>query len=311
MTGVAPYSLGESVVSLLAQEKASLICLDIQPNVWLKERWPVEYLEINLNPLDHEGGLAGFSHELYGRLKECVVRLDTNGVSAVIQSAGTYWAGTLAESTDHIRSRVFGVNLLSHIEVLCAVMRINRDLGVNNTAALAHIEIGSFQGLNIRPARTLYAVSKAAGIDLAAALNHEVGRSIYVAPGPIDTPMLHSNHWVIKAGGAPGFINELKHRDRELYRSVFVDCSDEIFRQMSSWLKFPNASTHEFESYKKARNETANGEFGILSPDECAKVVVDLVRDANSGAYLVLRRHGGQMTVDYRSFEQLDRYAIF
>jgi short-subunit dehydrogenase len=316
VSGTGPYSLGESIVCLLAQSGFSdLISLDIQPNEWL--RGQVHYQEIgqDLNPFAHEGILTDFSSKLEAALRAALASTTDKHLTTVIQCAGLYAAGRFLETDTQLRQKVLGVNLMGRVELLHAAMRANAELGVNNTSALSHIDVGSFQGLQMRAERALYAPSKSFGIDMAAAMaaGNELQRAIYFAPGPIDTPMLHYNHWVVKAGGPRELLDKLM-ATRDAYRAIFIDCSDERFRSVMSMFRLGEEDIRRFEAYKGYRREASAGAFGILSADECAQMVVDIVvkSDNNpSGIYLARRQSGAAPSVTYKGFEHVTRLGLF
>ena len=317
ITGVAPHSLGECIVSLFAQDSHSkLICIDIEANSWLQSRFRYHSLRHDLNPLQHSGGIKQFSSALEAHLYEALNTLQATHISRVIQCAGVYWSGRLADSTSDIRQSVFGVNLIGRIELLNAVLRVNAERGADNGSSLVHVDVGSFQGLKIRQGRALYAASKSSGIDFAAALvaGNELRRSIYFAPGPIDTYMLHYNHWVVKSRGSQQLLKDLKSGDRDLYRAIFVDCLDDRLRRFISDQDLRVEAMDQFQIYKRHRREAAEGEFGILQPDECAQKVLSFVNSPEvfqSGVYTALRRDGKDTTYDFREFAQLSRYDAF
>jgi short-subunit dehydrogenase len=317
ITGIAEHSLGESLVRHAARHHkfTKIICVDLYRNSSLERE--VEYVPIqfNLNPLQHQGGSKGFSNELKKALNTALTQLGEEGFTCLIQSAGVYWAGALLDSTPQIRANLYGVNFLGRVEVLYTAMQINAERGLNNSASLTSVDVGSFQGLSTRAARSIYASSKAAGIDFAASLavGAEVRRSLYFAPGPIDTLMLHRNHWVVKAQGPEALFNDIKSADRDLYRAIFVDCSEEVFRKMIEGRSNSLELLEYFQAYKAHRQVTALSELGILNPEECSDLLWTLVSEPErsfSGVYLVGHPPKGDISVEYAEFDKVDRYHI-
>jgi hypothetical protein len=180
---------------------------------------------------------------------------------------------------------------------------------------MSHVDIGSFQGLHPRAGRAVYVSSKAAGIDLAATLHagHEAGRFIYVAPGPVDTFMLHHNHWVVKAGGPDDVLRDIKRGDRDRYRAIFVDCSESVFRDaLIEQGRLSDDLVECFAKYRKKRKDAEADELGVLSAEECAGFLSQIVQDTHrypSGVYLSFRSHGNFMT-PYIPFEEMDRLKM-
>jgi short-subunit dehydrogenase len=317
ITGVAPHSLGERLVELLSQDgRNQLVCIDLQANASLRTLKQVESIELDLNPLHNSARQEEFGAELATKISSSLDRLGHHRIDALVQSAGTYWSGSLLSSTAEDRRRIFGVNLVGRVEVLHTVLSLNASHGVDNSSTFVHVDIGSFQGIHVREGRSIYASSKAAGIDFLASLNagNEANRSIYFGPGPIDTSMLHYNHWVIKSNGPKNIHEALKNGDRALYRAIFVEGSEEHFRQYLKVNGLANELMVAFRTYLRTRRTASVDEFGILNVDESARLVASFVMEPDrypSGVYLALRPRGGDMSVDYRDFATLNRISLF
>jgi NAD(P)-dependent dehydrogenase (short-subunit alcohol dehydrogenase family) len=292
-----------------------MVCIDVEDNSWLRRQCQYTFLRFDLNPLRRQGGIQEFSKDLREQLASRLEEAGATGISALVQGAGVYWSGSLASSTAEIRERVLGVNYVSRIELLYAVLQINHSRGTDSQANLTHIDIGSLQGLRAREFRSLYASSKAAGVDFSASIaaGNEIARAIYFAPGPIDTYMLHYNHWVVRAGGPSDFIAKLKGGDRGQYEAVFVDCSDDAFEAALRQLDLPKTLRDSFAAYKGFRREALNGEAGILTAQECATVVHAFLKSPSlypSGVYAAYRS-GERVLTAFRRYEQLTRTSWF
>jgi short-subunit dehydrogenase len=318
VTGFAPHSIGESLVEHLRFRSLDtpIICIDIEPNSWLRAKVHYQDVRLNLNPLQHPGGFANFGAHVTRELRTALSATKAKSITHLIQCAGVYWAGSLNASLPETRSTVYGVNLLGHIEVLHAVMRINAECGVSNASSLIHIELGSSHGLNPRQQRALYASSKSCGIDFGASLDAgaEVFRYVYVAAGPVDTHMLHHNHWVIKAGGPESLIQELKSGSRSTYNAVFIECSDQEFGTALSTKRLATELFANFAAYKRCRQEAASDELGILTAEECSSLIVNAALSPEaypSGVYLPRKRKGQKANVDYKSFDEMKRFNVF
>lgn len=125
------------------------------------------------------------------------------GIAAAILAAGTYESGELVTTKIADRKRLVGVNVCGKVELLHAVLMMNQSLGFPSADALTLIDIGSLHALNLSGSRALYSATKAFGLDFCMALcrNSEVRRAIYIAPGPIDTHILHRNHLISSGDG--------------------------------------------------------------------------------------------------------------
>lgn len=318
VTGTGPHSIGESLVALLLQAtEEQILAADVRENPLLRSRERFHSIEVDLNPLVHSAGCLTFFNTVSDLLLKALVKAHQQNISCVVQGSGVYKAGRLADMGPLERINTFGVNLLGHAEVLAAVMQLNSRSGTDNSTSLIHVDIGSFQGLKARADRSIYISSKAAGVSFAASLaaGRELYRSIYLAPGPVDTHMLHYNHWVVKAGGSEAEFGRLKAAPRDMYRSVLVDCSDKSLHSLFRYGKHEAmALQQQFERYKEARAEAHLGALGIISPEDCAQVIHDLVTDSKnhqSGVYLVGRRQNGSRILEFRAFEELDIISKF
>ena len=273
-------------------------------------------IKFDLNPLAYRGGLVEFGNTLRACLRRVLNTVQSPGIHCLIQSAGVYDFGSLLEHDPPRRANIYGVNLLGHMEVLYNIMALNTELGFDNPKGLTVIDVGSTQGLHIRARRPLYAPSKAAGIDFCNAIHMggEVQRCIYFAPAPIDTHMLHRNHWITKAGGSLEFFERVFGGSRERYRSIFIDCSEWALLDAISELSFDLQEVRQsFEKYCSIRKESFRGEFGVLDPDECADILVKIVIEPSrypSGVYVASVPRGQRTEVKMLHFEELSRWTV-
>lgn len=319
VTGFARQSLGEAFVRTFLSRGtgARVIGLDRVQNPDLAGRSDFQQIEFDLNPLDCEGGLPVFATTLEERLLSAITASGTGGIELLVQCAGVYEFGHLLEHTAERRSEVLGVNVLGVTEVLHAVMALNRRLSTKNEKQLTCILVGSYQGLHAKNKRPIYAASKAYGIDLCTSLAEarEIANCIYLAPGPIDTPMLHRNHWVTRAGGSEDFFNDTLSGPREAYKSIFVDCDESTFERVArKSLGTKNAKLQTALSrYSTVRREAFNEELGVLDPDAFAGVLTDLLTSDKlaSGVYGFRATEMGEVSVKMATFASLDRRLTF
>jgi short-subunit dehydrogenase len=293
-----------------------VIGIDLHDNALLRREESYEHVNFDLNPLAHAGGFSSFSKTLLAALRGHLQKFQQTSISCLVQSTGVYWSGPFLTADDLTRERVLGVNLIGHIEVLHAVMKLNAEAGIDNAACLTHADIGSFQGLNVRADRAIYASSKAAGIEFAAGLNFgkEVFRSIYLAPGPIDTHMLHRNHWVVKSHGAAEVLDDLRTSDRDLYQKIFVDCDDQALSTLIVDKGLSTETSTHFSSYKEHRSEARAAEYGVLGIDECATAIAKVLESPSqgpSGVYLITRPPSRGVVVRFTDFAALNRSRMF
>jgi hypothetical protein len=195
-------------------------------------------------------------------------------------------------------------------------MSLNAARGIDNATTLAHIDIGSFQGLYARAERPVYAPSKAAGIDLDGALfaGKEVARSIYFAPAAIDTHMLHFNHWVKKANGSEKLFAHVRDGNRSQYEAIFIRGDEEVLAEAAarSGLDVGEAR-RTLKRYVIARQEAFDSPLGVLGVETCARMLCSIVTDPQeypSGVYLAYAPSGGPPKLLFAQFSQLTRLEI-
>jgi short-subunit dehydrogenase len=320
VTGFARHSLGEAFVRAFFKRGTGthVIGIDRIQNPDLVEYPDFQQIEFDVNPLDCKEGLAAFATTFAERLSNAVTASGTEGVEFLVQCAGVYEFGQLLEHAVERRSEVLGVNVLGVTEVLHGVMELNRRLGRENNKDFTHILVGSYQGLYARDGRPVYAPSKAYGIDLCTSLveGREVAKCIYLAPGPIDTPMLHRNHWVTRAQGSEGFFNETLGGPPKTYESIFVDCDEAILERIAHEKFAPELADLRMamRRYAVVRREAFNEELGVLSPGACASVLTDMLTcdELVSGVYSVRAEGtGSEAPVKMATFISLDRRQTF
>jgi len=320
VTGFARHSLGEAFVRSFLNKRtgAHVIGIDRIQNSALAEYPYFQQIEFDLNPLNCNGGLGAFATKFAERLSDVVTATGTKGIEFLVQCAGVYEFGQLLEHTSDCRSEVLGVNVLGATEVLHGVIALNRRLCRDNEKEFAHILVGSYQELYARSGGPIYAPSKAYGIDLCTSLvaGGELAKCIYLAPGPIDTSMLHRNHWVTRAGGLENFFNQAFDGPPRTYESIFVDCDESTLQKFAREKFEPELENLRLAMgrYKDVRSEAFNEDVGVLSKATCAGVMTDMLmgREMVSGVYsLTADGIGRELTVKRATFATLNRRLTF
>jgi short-subunit dehydrogenase len=320
VTGFARHSLGEAFVRAFLRRKtgANVVAVDRIRNPDLAENPYLQQIEFDLNPLDCGKDLRGFASTLAERLSDVVTATNGEGIEFLVQCAGVYESGNFLEHDVERRSRVLGVNILGMTEVLHGVMALNRRLCRQNETKFTHILVGSYQGLFARDGRPIYAPSKAYGIDLCTSLveGGEVAKCVYLAAGPIDTPMLHRNHWVARAGGREDFFNETLGGPSKAYESIFVDCDESILERIAREEFTPELENLRMamRRYTAVRRATFEEQLGVLSPAACASVLTDMLTcpDLASGVYSPRANGFGSVAaIKMATFVSLDRRPTF
>jgi len=292
VTGTKEFSLGESIVLNLqsAVPDINIITISRTANESLNSKLGEQgfFIQMDLNPHNHGKGdraLDNFQSSLYHKIRMAFVdfekrgRLSHKGIDFLFNNAGVYDFGPLTKISNKSISNLVGVNYVGHLMVAKTVMILNEDNGINNSTDFRLCEVGSFQGLRPRTGRSVYSPSKAAGIDACHSLadGNEVEVVSYIAVGPIDTYMLHANHWETKSGGSKEFIDQIFDSDKELYKSIFVDGNMKSFENcLSNFKKVERDKLKEtYSKYLKVREKYAKTEtLAIESAEDVAKSIV-------------------------------------
>lgn len=317
LTGIARYSFGASFIRALLREntKTPIIGIDRIPNPDFAHEARLTTIVCDLNPLTFEDGYPKFAATLADKLSAAVRTLGDTPIKCLIQFAGTYEFGPFVGHELIRRQRVLGLNLLGITEVLYSVMALNAERDHDNTKVLTHVLIGSLQALDTRAERSIYAASKAYGLDLCAGLSrgHELANCIYLALGPMDTAMLHWNHWTAKVGGSNRFFQYIFAGDPDRYKSIFMDCNESALVAAAE-SAFPDdlqTLVLKFKEYRRAREQAFNSEVGVLNPNASAQLLTSLLaKGLDSGLYS-LNCQKGRMSMKMATFEQMSRKDLF
>lgn len=319
VTGVGRHSLGEAFVRNYAGQRpeVQIIGIDQEHNPDLAQITNLCQMQFDLNPLHRPGSLKGFAPAFAGGLAGVVSGTESTGIECLVQCAGVYDFGRFLEHDVGRRERVLGLNVLGVTEVVYAVMALNDQLGVRNDRGFTHVLLGSFQGLYARGRRPIYAPSKAYGIDLCTSLfdGREVAKCIYIAPGPVDTPMLHRNHWVTKAHGSEEFFEKVLSGPRDKYRSVFMQCDEAALDDpaLGCCTTEKAALRVTMTNYRASRSGAYSEDVGVLSAESCAAEMVSrlLTCRSRSGVWMLTSGGAGIVRVKTVAFSKLDRRAMF
>ena len=317
VSGTARDSLGEAFVHLVRRRYSDspIVAVDKECNPGLQALQGVHQLAIDLNPFTCDDGYAGLASRLASGLEDAQHVLGFEGIGTVVLGAGTYESGTVLETQLEGRQRLIGVNVCGRIEVIYASLAMNQRIAFGSTLAFALIDVGTLHGLTRTPNRPLYVATKALGLDLCFSMRRggEVDRAIYLAPGPIDTHMLHRNHWVSKEYGPSAFFEHVRSLGAEMYRDVFVRCNDTAFAEAVSCYPSESEELAElFVRYKLRRERQFADEQGVLLPTDLADRLVAIVANGalyTDGVY-ILTAPSGKVKMRQLSFSDVARYEI-
>ena len=286
VTGAGPFSLGDAVVRDLssAAPHATILAIDAHPVTTFGAN--VVARGFDLNPFDHAQGFAVWTTEL-STLVTAALSVEEPGrpVRGVLLGAARYHVGTYESTTPAIRADVLGSNIVGKWEALHSVMRYNVLSGFENGEALSVFDVGGLHGLHHTSHRALYNPSKVASLALCRVLStgSEVRRAVHVAPGPIDTPMLHWNHWVLKENGDPQFLRLVKTRLPSLYSAIFRSGDDDAFKTAIRELRMTESAERAvFERYLHRRKVLSESEQGITTPESLGTYVASLMLASES-----------------------------
>lgn len=317
ISGTGAHSLGaECIIDLQEQlPNLSIISLDRDLQEPYHHSRPIEHIRLDLNPFSHTTYHA-LSTTLRTAIDRAISSLEISGIATAVMSAGCYDDTSLLQTTTINREHILGVNICGKVELLHSILHANERTCFSNSDGLSVIDIGSRHGLFPSNNRTLYSSSKAFGIDLCRSLQDsaEIKRAIYVAPGPVDTQMLHRNYWINKEGGSRPFYDFMIRQPVELYRAVFVDCELESLRLAAERGSFsPEPLENALEKYRERRRVQLATREGILTPEALAHWITEAIRSENefcAGAYEIVCPNGRILT-QYVPFSRVrpDKYS--
>jgi short-subunit dehydrogenase len=317
VSGTARYSLGEAFARayLGRTPEATLIGIDRVSNRDLKQVPSFQELLFDLNPLHFPDGLRQFVELFTERLAAVVTTKGLKAINCLVHCAGVYDFGTFLEHNVARRERILGLNILGVTEVVHAVMELNYRLGTDNSKDFTYVLVGSLQGLRPRKGRPIYAPSKAYGVDLCTSLDdgREAANCIYIAPDLIDTPMLHRNHWVMKAMGSEQFFERILNAPTETYKSIFLSCDDATL-ECAAQDEFASDMRNLQMALARYRAVRAEASERIVKPEACAAAIADIVVADSSkpGVYvLTADDKAGKVKVKMAPFSEMDRRRIF
>ncbi|QDV53513.1 SDR family NAD(P)-dependent oxidoreductase [Gimesia fumaroli] len=317
ITGTGNNSLGEMICKTLrrAYTGTPIIAIDLNNSSLITNLERTLAFNINLNPLTHHAGYKGVANDVQQVIDNARSQFQFHGIGMVVLAAGMYDFGDLTSTSLDVRQAITGVNVCGKIEILHAVMEMNNKFGFRSEEELTLVDIGSLHGLSASGSRAIYVASKAFGLDLCLSLlhGHEINRMIHFAPGPIDTHMLHRNHWVLKEHGSSEFFEYVREKHAEKYSNVFVGCDDQEFAKMVTGFSENNEVLFNiFNRYKERRARQMAGDNPILNPMDVATVIVDTLQHPTSEEEVVCKINaaGGHVQTQMLSIDQVIRFQV-
>jgi NAD(P)-dependent dehydrogenase (short-subunit alcohol dehydrogenase family) len=307
VAGARAFSIGHAISEELASARpeSAVLTIDVEP---VQSSFPnIVNRQFDLNPLLHEAGFHQWSIELQQLLRLENLGLPRIPVKAVFLTLAKYNFGDFQEMSLQERSDMLGCNVLGKFEMLHAVMLHNRAQKFSNCEELDVVDFGSLHATDRTPHRALYNSTKAAGSMLCEVLaaGQEVRRALHVAPGRVDTPMLHWNHWFLKEDGWSEFPDLVRNGAPSLYQSIFCGCDRAALDRAVRLLNLdPTRISGTFERYARRRKMAEEAADGITSPKVLAKYLVgELLSDRGlcSGTLSVTSPQG-QMIASHKPF---------
>ena len=267
-------------------------------------------IQVDLNPFTNPRGLAGVERELLQSIQYAQGRCRFVGIGGCVLSVGAYGFGALVDFELREQQRLVGLNICGHLEVIYSALRVNQKLGYASSKHLKVVEMGSVHALRNSPGRSLYAATKAMSLDLCISLSlgHEVSRVFYIAPGPIDTAMLHRNHWVSKERGPVEFFEALQAGDSQSYGDIFMRCDLEAVARATAGRADAQAVKDTMARYVARRKRQMNHEDGILAPADLAALVTDTIcGESEIDCAYSITAPGGRLQAKKRPLAELVR----
>jgi NAD(P)-dependent dehydrogenase (short-subunit alcohol dehydrogenase family) len=309
LAGARPFSLGDAIANELAERAAGSAILAVDIEAPAVRHANITARVFDLNPLRHACGFLGWHTELDAILRGMMpLGVPKTPICALFLNVAKYAVSRLEDMSVQDRGDMLGINFLAKCELINAVMRINADSGFDNSKILDIIDVGSLHSIGKSPRRVLYNTAKAATLALCELLNKgaEVKRAFHIAPGCLDTPMLHSNHWTLKEHGDPRFLELVRRELPSLYPAIFRDTDSESFHTATRTLGFTGSEFPiVFDRYRSRRKAVAGSQEGIILPEELASYIVGLTLDkafSLESGILEVTAPQGQMHVTHRPF---------
>lgn len=311
ISGVSDYSLGMECVRSIRRVHTTTPLLVFSHGPYSANAARDQFasiIDFELNPLEHAASYREYSANLDSAIEQGCARNSATRIKAVIQSAGVYDAGPFEKHHDSTLSLLVGVNVCGSIAILRSAMLLNSSHSEYCRDAMSLIQVGAIHSLKHSPGRALYSATKALSIDLCESLvvGEELRRAVYLAPGPIDTHMLHRNHWVNKSGGSVPFFEILRERHSDRYADVFMSCDRTAITEIAECEGFKKSEVEStFERYRQTRQQVIDSDLGLIATVELAEWIECAVHNESaypSGIYVATAPRGA-LTVRHYSFE--------
>jgi NAD(P)-dependent dehydrogenase (short-subunit alcohol dehydrogenase family) len=308
LAGARPFSLGDAIANELAVRapEATILAVDIEaPAV---HHANITAKVFDLNPLRHACGFLGWNAELDAILVGMMpVGAPPIPIRALFLNIAKYDVSRFEDTSAQDRADMLGINFLAKCELINAVMRINSRFGFDSSRILDIIDFGSLHTIRKAPRRALYNTAKTATLALCELLSKgaEVKRAFHIAPGCLDTPMLHTNHWTLKEHGDQRFPELVRRELPSLYTAVFRDTNSESFYAAIHALGFIGSELPiVFDRYCGRRKAVAGSQEGIILPEELASYIIGLTLETFSleSGILEVTAPRGEMSVAHRPF---------
>jgi hypothetical protein len=309
VAGAREFSLGAAILQELsaAHPDASVLAVDIEPITSASPN--IIKCQVDLNPFQCRDGFEVWSARLYTQIKSFVqLKNPPVPIRSVFLGVGRYQVGKFVDSTAAERADILGCGVMGKLEILHSVMRLNAECGFDSAAGLFVIDVGSLHTLRHTSRRAIYHSAKAAGLELCRDLvsGSEIRRAIHLAPGPLDTPMLHWNHWVLKENGSPRFPDLVRTELPVLYSPIFRGGDRDAFGAAVEELKVDAVEVRAvFERYLHRRRMLSETEEGITAPEALAGYLApELLLNARSveSGILEITSPQGRLNVVHHAF---------
>jgi len=308
VAGARQFSLGHAVLQELATTSPDLAVLAIDVEPILDSPPSIIKCRIELNPFRYDGGFDSWSSYVHGEVKSLAqIEGPSRPIQGVLLAVGKYHVGRYEESAATERADVLGCGILGKMEVVHSAMRFNNECGFENREELFVLDVGSLHSIRHSSHRAIYNTAKAAGIEFCRVLarGSEIRGAVHLAPGPMDTPMLHWNHWVLKEKGDPNFLDLVRLELPALYCRIFREGDQASLEEAVENLGVDRREIQPvFDRYRDRRKMALESEDGITAPEVLARFLLRSFLDASSteSGILEVTSPRGQMSVIRKPF---------
>lgn len=211
-------------------------------------------------------------------------------VSHLFFCSGIYANSTIGDWDIVTTTNIISINLVGLFLTLHGIHQAHASQhAARATSHVAVYFMGSEHAVSASAGRAAYCAAKTGAVGALLSLRRSccIGSAVWIAVGPIDTPMLHRNQWVIKARGSEQYYEFVTRQTGVDYNYVFRDCDQGIAHRLAAEGGFAALPIKEaLDRYIAVRQELFAQECGVHSANEVALSICEHTCQHESGDLL-------------------------